>query len=163
MERDSFIFYRSFFEAIDELNHKEQAKTYRAIINFALNEEEEEELTGIPKLIYSMAKPLLSANNKKYKNGKKGGRPKDDESPQKVLNDIEFVNLTEVQYDKLIEKYGDSVTNRAISLLDNWLAKGSPTAKNYIGKNHYAHFRADNWTIQQAKEECRPAQPNWSI
>lgn len=153
MTRDSFIFYRSFFEAVDELNPKEQAKTYRAIINFALNEEEETKISGISKMIYSMAKPLIEANNKKYRNGKKGGRPKDEDSPKKNIKDIEYVILTETQYDKLIEKFGDTVTNKAIKLLDNWLAKGSPTAKGYIGKNHYAHFRSDNWCIKQAQEE----------
>lgn len=163
MTRDSFVFYRSFFEAIDELSAKEQAKTYRAIINYALNEEDEEELAGIPKMIYSMAKPLIEANNKKYRDGKKGGRPKDDDSPRKEIDGVDYVNLTEKQYDKLVEKFGDAVTDKAISLLDNWLAKGSPTAKGYIGKNHYAHFRVDNWTIQQAKEYCKEEQPNWSI
>lgn len=167
MTRDSFIFYRSFFEAINELSQKEQAKTYKAIMNLALNGIEESDLTGMPKMIYSLARPLIQANNKKYKDGKKGGRPKDDDSPRKEITGIEFVNLTEKQYDKLIEKFGDAVTHKAIELLDNWLAKGSPTAKGYIGKNHYAHFRADNWCVKQAQELVKEQQsqfePNWSI
>ena len=167
MTRESFVFYRSFYENIKELPVKERAKTYDAIADYALNGEENTELTGIAKVIFTMAIPSINSNNKKYENGKKGGRPKDDDSPKKELDNIDNVILTEKQYDKLIEKYGDAVTHKAISLLDNWLAKGSPTAKGYIGKNHYAHFRSDNWTIKQAeeyiKEEQAKSRPNWGV
>lgn len=69
MARDSFIFYRSFYEAISELPKENQADTYNAIIQYALNQEEIE-LTGISKAIFSLVKPQLDANYKKYENGK---------------------------------------------------------------------------------------------
>lgn len=69
MARDSFIFYRSFYEAISELPKESQADTYNAIMQYALNQEEVE-LTGIPKAIFSLVKPQLDANYKKYENGK---------------------------------------------------------------------------------------------
>ena len=69
MARDSFIFYRSFYEAISELPKENQADTYNAIMQYALNQEEIE-LTGIPKAIFSLVKPQLDANYKKYENGK---------------------------------------------------------------------------------------------
>lgn len=69
MARDSFIFYRSFYDAISELPKENQADTYNAIIQYALNQEEIE-LTGISKAIFSLVKPQLDANYKKYENGK---------------------------------------------------------------------------------------------
>lgn len=69
MARDSFIFYRSFYEAISELPKENQADTYNAIMQYALNQEEIE-LTGISKAIFSLVKPQLDANYKKYENGK---------------------------------------------------------------------------------------------
>ena len=69
MARDSFIFYRSFYEAINELPKENQADTYRAIAKYAL-EQEETELSGISKAIFSLVKPQLDANYKKYENGK---------------------------------------------------------------------------------------------
>ena len=69
MARDSFIFYRSFYEAISELPKENQADTYNAIMQYALNQEEIE-LAGIPKAIFSLVKPQLDANYKKYENGK---------------------------------------------------------------------------------------------
>ena len=69
MARDSFIFYRSFYEAIKEIPEESQLKVYKAITNYALNQEEIE-LNGIPKAIFSLIKPQLDANYKKYENGK---------------------------------------------------------------------------------------------
>lgn len=69
MARDSFIFYRSFYEAISELPKENQADSYNAIMRYALDQEEIE-LTGISKAIFSLVKPQLDANYKKYENGK---------------------------------------------------------------------------------------------
>lgn len=37
MERDSFVFYRSFYDSIKELSGKEKALVYDAIFEYALN------------------------------------------------------------------------------------------------------------------------------
>ena len=71
MERDSFIFYRSFFEAIDEVDEKQQLIVYRAIAIYALNREEPQ-LNGIAKVLWRLIKPQLDANWKRYDNGCKG-------------------------------------------------------------------------------------------
>ena len=69
--RDSIIFYRSFFEAIKELPANVQAKVYNAIFEYSLNFNEVV-LEGLPKTIFTLIKPQLEANNKKFENGKKG-------------------------------------------------------------------------------------------
>ena len=74
MGKDSFIFYRSFAEAIDDLPDKDQLQVYRAIKEYALNEKEVE-LTGVAKSFFILIKPQLIANNKRYKNGCRGGKP----------------------------------------------------------------------------------------
>lgn len=68
LDRDSFIFYRSFFEAIRELNADEQALTFCAICDLALNGKEAE-LTGTPKVVFTLMKPQILANNRRYLNG----------------------------------------------------------------------------------------------
>ena len=40
MQRDSFIFYRSFYEAINDLPEKSQLKVYKAICEMSLNFDE---------------------------------------------------------------------------------------------------------------------------
>lgn len=68
--RDSTIFYRSFYESIQELTLESQAKIYNAIFNYSLNGQTSE-LSGIESAIFTLIKPQLDANNKRYENGKK--------------------------------------------------------------------------------------------
>lgn len=73
MERDSFIFYRSFYEAIKEIPDEEQLNIYKAITEYALNQNEIQ-ITGVSKAIFTLVKPQLDANFQKYLNGKKAKR-----------------------------------------------------------------------------------------
>ena len=75
MERESFIFYRSFYEAIKEVDTKTQVALYDAICKKALYDEETT-LNGTSKILYTLIKPQLDANSKRYSDGQKGGRPK---------------------------------------------------------------------------------------
>lgn len=73
--RDSFIFYRSFFEALLGMDKESQADCLMAIADYALNGTEPT-LTPAVRLFFTLAKPQLDANNQRFENGKKGGRPK---------------------------------------------------------------------------------------
>lgn len=75
MERDSFIFYRSFYEAINEADTETQVNLYDAICRKALYDEDAL-LDGTAKMLYTLIKPQLEANSKRYSDGQKGGRPK---------------------------------------------------------------------------------------
>jgi hypothetical protein len=86
--RDSYIFYRSFYEAINDLPDKEQLEIYQAISSYSLDFKEIK-LTGISRTILTLIKPQLEANKKRYLNGTKGavhgakgGRPKTPSKPQ---------------------------------------------------------------------------------
>jgi len=74
-QKDSFIFYRSFYESIRGLDDKKRLKMYDAIANFALNNEENDKLDNVCKSFFILMKPQIVANNKRYVNGLKGGRP----------------------------------------------------------------------------------------
>lgn len=74
VNRDSFIFYRSFQDAINEASEHEQLLIYRAIANYALNREEPQ-LQGVAKLAWLLIRPQLDANWKRFENGRKGGAP----------------------------------------------------------------------------------------
>lgn len=84
-------------------------------------------------------------------NGQKGGRPKQDSSIRIELPNIDLVILTPIQYSSLLEKYGYELLEKALHILDNWLKSGSKYAVKYVGKNNYAHFRADGWVVNEAK------------
>ena len=74
--RESFIFYRSFYESLKNLKDKDRLKLYDAICNLALNNEEKNDFSGIVESIFVLIKPQIEANNTRYINGKQGGRPK---------------------------------------------------------------------------------------
>lgn len=69
------VFYRSFASAIKKLPDEFQLSALWAIIDYGLDGKEPSD-DGIAEAIFSMAKPQIDANNRKYQNGLKGGRPK---------------------------------------------------------------------------------------
>ena len=75
MKRDAVLFYKSFEEAISMLPDEDQLKAYRAIIRYGLYGEEPN-VDGVAGAVYLLAKPQIDANNRRYENGKRGGRPK---------------------------------------------------------------------------------------
>ena len=74
MARDSYIFYRSYYEAMSGLKDKDKLQLFNAISELSLNENEVK-LSGICKNIFTAIKPQIIANSERYENGKKGGRP----------------------------------------------------------------------------------------
>lgn len=123
MARDSFIFYRSFYEAISELPKENQADTYDSIMQYALNQKEIE-LTGISKAIFSLVKPQLDANYKKYENGKqkkskKEAKVKQNESKAETnVNDNENVNVNENVNDNDNDNVSDSCVDGLQGVID---------------------------------------------
>lgn len=87
--KDTFIFYRSFAEAMEDMTDKQQLSFLKAIIKYALYGAETE-LKGIEKMAFTLVKPQLEACANKYEASKKcaeygklgaeygklGGRPK---------------------------------------------------------------------------------------
>ena len=69
-EKESFVFYKSFYDALQDLKEKDRLKVYDAICELALNDHETK-LTGIAKTIFTSIKPQLMANKKRYESGKK--------------------------------------------------------------------------------------------
>ena len=69
-----------------------QAEIWKAVFEYGLNQNQVT-LSGLPSTIFTLIKPQLDANIRKYKNGTKGGRPKKQiETKDKPKN-----NLTETK------------------------------------------------------------------
>lgn len=73
--RDSVLFYRSFWEAIRELDPEGQAKILKAILEYGLDGIEPE-INGVERALFCLMRPQIDANNRRYENGRGGGRPK---------------------------------------------------------------------------------------
>ncbi|MEL4307414.1 DUF6291 domain-containing protein [Joostella sp. CR20] len=124
MQRDSFIFYRSFYEGIKELPRDIQGEVLTAIMEYSLNGETTENLKPVAKAIFTLVKPQIDSNNQRFENGKKGGRPTKKKTEQKPndnqtktkpipnVNDNVYVNVNDnvdddvlIDVDELKKKY----------------------------------------------------------
>lgn len=81
--KDSMVFYRSFYEALKDLPDNDRLAIYDAIFSYGLDLKEVE-LSGIAAVIWKLVKPNIEANNRRYENGKKGAKAKQEESKRKA-------------------------------------------------------------------------------
>ena len=84
--RDSFIFYRSFYEAIKDLPRDIKGEIYTAIMEYSLYGKETDNLKPVARSIFTLIKPQIDVNNKRFDNGCKGGRPLKKETKEKPSN-----------------------------------------------------------------------------
>ncbi|MBT9811202.1 hypothetical protein GPL26_16375 [Enterocloster citroniae] len=78
--RDSMVFYRSFFEAVKTLPPEQFKNAVMAIMGYGFDGVEPG-TEGIERTIYLLVKPQIDANNRRYQNGTKGGRPRTSVEP----------------------------------------------------------------------------------
>ena len=71
--RNSFSFFVSYIEAVEELPEKEQLAALKAIIKYALYDKEPENFKGIKRAVFLLVKPTLDKSKQKSANGKQGG------------------------------------------------------------------------------------------
>lgn len=69
------IFYESFYEAIRELPDADRLAAYDAICKYGCTGEEPE-VSGVVKVVFTLVKPQIDANERRAATGKKGGRPR---------------------------------------------------------------------------------------
>lgn len=85
--RESFVFYRSFYDAIKDLPRDVQGEIYTAIMEYSLYGKETESLKPIARSVFTLMKPQIDVNNKRFENGRKGGRPKSENEPNGNQNE----------------------------------------------------------------------------
>lgn len=82
--RDSFLMYRSFYECIKDLPIDKKYKMFEVICEYALNAKSIE-MDSVEFALFTLIKPQLDANYKKYKNGgKKKSKSNSDENDEQT-------------------------------------------------------------------------------
>lgn len=74
VNHESFVFYESFYKAMNTLPADDKVECIDAVCNYALYEKQTK-LSARVQGLFELVKPQLDANIKKRKNGNKGGRP----------------------------------------------------------------------------------------
>tara|TARA_R110000796_G_scaffold21220_1_gene62560 strand:- start:15 stop:890 length:876 start_codon:yes stop_codon:yes gene_type:complete len=76
--RDSFIFYRSFYQSAKKLPKEDKAELFDAICSYALDGELMD-LSVVPEAIFTVIQPNLDANRRRWENGCKEKKKAGDE------------------------------------------------------------------------------------
>ena len=122
--KDTIVFYKSFYDCIKELPSENQIEVYNAIFKKYFYDEDIE-LDGLSKGIFSIIIPNINSANKRYwanvKNGKKGGRPKTEKPPKQNPNNNPNItqiepkqNLKDKEKDK--DKVNDNVNDNIYNI-----------------------------------------------
>ena len=124
--RESFVFYRSFYDAIKDLPRDVQGEIYTAIMEYSLYGKETENLKPIARSVFTLMKPQIDVNNKRFENGKKGaehgskgGRPRKEETPRKPQNNPEETPIKPQENPKETPNVNDNVNANANENKDN--------------------------------------------
>ncbi|CAB4151798.1 hypothetical protein UFOVP597_35 [uncultured Caudovirales phage] len=70
-KRDSMVFYRSFYESLKGLSPIICAEVYDAIFSYGLDFKDSDFSEPVAKALFTLIKPQLDANIKRYENGSK--------------------------------------------------------------------------------------------
>ena len=73
MERESFKFAKSYYDAIKRMPYEVQAEIYPALVEYALFGKQPKTLSDIAMGVFTLIKPTIDVNTTRYLNGKKGG------------------------------------------------------------------------------------------
>ncbi|WP_434310475.1 DUF6291 domain-containing protein [Hominifimenecus sp. rT4P-3] len=125
--RDSVLFYRSFWEAVRELEPEGQARLIKAIMEYGLDGVEPE-IGGVEKALFLLIRPQIDANNRRYENGKNGGRPKQKQNEKQEVSELEpeenqietEQNQKEKKKEQEKEKVNSSATEKESSCVESF-------------------------------------------
>ena len=74
--KDSFVCYRSWYEVAKNLPDADRLTYYELILEYALNQvDNSKNISDYMSSFWTLIKPNIDANLRKWKNGCKGGRP----------------------------------------------------------------------------------------
>lgn len=99
MKKKGFVFYQSYFEAIQTLGKKNQLLAYDAIMKYALFQEEVENLPSRVLAILKVAMPNIDRNNERY--NKKVNNEHDN------VSDFDKISKKKVSLPSLKRNYDD--------------------------------------------------------
>lgn len=92
--RESFVFYRSFYEAIKNLPAENQAEILSALMEYALNGNEPENMSPVARGYMILMRPQIDANNRRYNNGCRPKRKNGTKSQPDTLSDTQSDDST---------------------------------------------------------------------
>lgn len=175
MTRDSMVFYRSFFEAVEDLPPEDFKQAVTAIMRYALDGTADD-VKGVAKSILIMARPQIDKNNKRYENGTRGGRkPNDNQTITKTepkcisskpnvnvndnVNDIKENTLKSVKEKRFAPPTPEDVREycreKGLNVDADRFVDFYKSKNWYVGKNKMKDWKAAvrNWARSQSQRQ----------
>ena len=125
--RNQFTFYRSYFDAIQELNKKDQSAIILAVCAYAIYEIEPQGLSPTASTAFKLIRPTLDAGRKKAQSGKQGGS-KTKANGKQTTREKEVEKEIEIEKEIEVEVEGSSleemVADRKLKLFHGELGQG---------------------------------------
>lgn len=115
-EKDSFVFYRDWQRALQNLPDNERLQVYDAIVLYGLDNTESSDLSATASIAMSFIIPQIDRCNAKYEerckvlreNGLKGGRPRKN---QKVISKPKGFSENQKVFSKTKQNHNDNVND----------------------------------------------------
>ena len=173
--RDSFIFYRSFYQSAKKLPKEDKAELFDAICSYALDGESVE-MSVVPEAIFTVIKPNLDANRRKWENGckekKKTSKIEADEEQEiskDEANDKQTISKAQgnvdvnvdVDVDKDVKSKSESKRFSPPSLLQ--VSDYCQERKNSVNPEKWiAHYQSNGWKVgKNSMKDWKAAVRTW--
>lgn len=158
--RESVVFYRSFYEAIRRLPAEQFKASALAILEYGLDGKEPE-TDGIERTVFCMAKPQIDANNRRYENGTKGGRPKTKNNQTETKDNINETKPEPKEKEKVKENVKEKDNTYSCAFEALWAAYPRKKEKANAYKCYKARL-ADGFSedelmtaVKRYADECK--------
>lgn len=147
---ESFVFYASFFEAIEGLPAKDQLKMYQTIAKYALKGEENE-LKQSLKNLWVLIRPQIIASQKRRCNGKNGGAPVGNANAKKQPM-VDFENN---------QRLSEKQPNNNVNVNDNGNDNGNDNKTPHTHRERWDTALEENEAFRSLPDRARNAAREW--
>jgi len=119
-DRETFNFYRSFYEAGKSLCNSERLEFYDAILEKSFEKNvKKKKLNGVAGIVFTAILPTITSQNKNYLNGLKGVKAKKT-NPPKIKKDSPLDNSLTTYKEKDKYKYKEKENKDIIESFESW-------------------------------------------
>ncbi len=125
--RNQFTFYRSYYDAVQELPKEERADIILAVCGYAIYETEPTGLSPAASMAFKLIRPTLDSGRRKAESGAKGGsKPKANRKQTAREKEVEkeIENEYEIEVDVEEMSIAEIMADRKLKLFKGELGKG---------------------------------------
>ena len=179
---ESFVFYKSFADAIDELPAEQYKAVMTALTKYALDGIEPDLSDPFVKALFTLMKPQVDANNKRRESGRKGGKTAQANTEQSQASDKQTQANTEQS--QASDKQTQANVNVNVNVNANDKEKGDTNVspkKKFVRptlsevqsfadehgytldvQHFYDYYESNGWRVgRNAMKDWRAAMRNW--